>query len=167
MNKIQVNHTPDFMKGVTIAFAFLWVILIFIVCGIIPKFHVLLSLGFLLVIIGISCYIDSRKTTVEYDTEKIHWKWLWFDYTVNFEDMESFYYTIVSKQTRGGYIRRFEIGFNVKNRELKLNDELDTDEIESAVNGVTDDIKLLQMYKFIEDIYPKKAEGFIKTSETY
>ena len=90
MKKIQVSHTPDFMKGVAITFAFLWVIFLFIVCDIIPKFHVLLSLGFLLLIIGISCYIDSRKTTVEYDTEKIHWKWLWFNYRVNFEDMDYF-----------------------------------------------------------------------------
>ena len=76
MNTIQVNHTPDFMKGVAITFVFLWVIFIFIVYDIIPKFAMLLSIGFLLLIIGISCYIDSRKTTVEYDTEKIHWKWL-------------------------------------------------------------------------------------------
>lgn len=167
MNKIQVNHTPDFMKGVAIFFAFLWVIFIFIVCGIIPKFAMLLSLGFLLLIIGISCYIDSRKTTVEYDTEKIHWKWLWFEYTINFEDMKSFYYTIVSERTRGGYIRRFELIFWLKDGELKLNDELRTEDIESAINGITDDIELLQLYKFIENIYPKKAEGFIKTSETY
>lgn len=165
MNKIQVNHAPDFIKGIAIFLMVLWVIFIFSVYYIIPKFAMLLSMGFLFLIIGIGFYIDSKKNTVEYDTEKIRWKWLWFEYTVNFEDMESFYYTIVSKRTRGGYIRRFEIGFNVKNRELKLNDELDTDEIESAVNGVTDDIKLLQMYKFIEDIYPEKAEGFVKTSE--
>ncbi len=165
MNKIQVNYAPDFIKGIAIFLTVLWVIFMLSVCYIIPKFAMLLSMGFLFLIIGIGFYIDSRKTTVEYDTEKIRWKWLWFEYTVNFEDMESFYYTIVSERTRGGYIRRFEIGFNVKNTELKLNDELGTDDIESAVNGVTDDIMLLQVYKFIENICPEKAEGFVKTSE--
>lgn len=167
MNKIQVSHTPDFMKEVTIAFAFLWVIFIFSVCSLVPDFAIFLSLGFLLLIIGISCYIDSKKTTVEYNTEKIHWKWLWFDYTVNFEDMKSFYYTIVSERTRGGYIRRFELIFWLKDSELKLNDELKTEDIESAINGITDDIELLQLYKFIENIYPEKAEGFTKTNDIY
>ena len=82
---------------------------------------------------------------------------------VNFEDMDSFYYTIVSERIRGGYIRRFEIGFNVKNSELKLNDELKTEDIESSVNGTPDNIKLMQLYKFIENICPEKSEGFIKT----
>ncbi|MDE5618961.1 MAG: hypothetical protein K2I80_00330 [Ruminococcus sp.] len=72
--------------------------------------------------------------------------------------------TIVSKRTRYGYYRRFELIFYVKNTELKLNDELKTEDIESSVNGTPDNIKLMQLYKFIENICPEKSEGFIKTN---
>ncbi len=65
MKKIQVNHTPNFMKQVTIASVFLWIIFTFSVCYIIPKSSLLLSLGLLLFIIGIAFYMDSRKTTLE------------------------------------------------------------------------------------------------------
>lgn len=163
MKKIQVNHTPDFMKGVAIACACLWVIFTFYVCDIIPKFAMLLSIGLLLLIVGVASCIDYRKTTVEYDTEKLHWKWLWLNYTINFEDMDSFYYTIISERTRYGYIRHFEIGFNVKNSKLRLNDRLKTEDIENSISGTPNNIKLMELYKFIENIYPEKSEGFIKT----
>ncbi len=165
MKKIQVNHTPNFMKQVTIASVFLWIVFTFSVCYIIPKFSLLLSLGLLLFIIGIAFYMDSRKTTVEYDTEKLHWKWLWINYTVNFKDLNSVHYTIVSERTRYGYFRYFELVFKIKDHEFKLNDKLKTEDIENSINGSSDNIKLMQLYRFIENIYPEKSKGFVKTGD--
>lgn len=162
MEKIQVNHSPaSYAKKFAITFLFLWVIFTLIVIN--TKYNILLSSGFLFIIIGIAIYIDYKKTTVEYDTEKIQWKWLWFEYTVNFKDMTSFYYTIISERTRGGYVRHFEICFIVKNNEFKLNDLIKTEDIENSINGTPDNIHLMKLFKFIENIYPEKSEGFKRT----
>lgn len=164
MKKIEVHHTPDFMKEVIIACVALWIVSVFFICYAVQEIIALfLSLGILFSIIGFAYYIDDRKTVVEYDTEKIRWKWLWCTYTVNFKEMESVHYTIVSEYARYGYIRHFEIVFKVKDNELKLNDNLKTEDIESSVNGTPDDIKLMQLYKFIENVCPEKSKGFIKS----
>lgn len=165
MKKIQVNHTPNFIKQVAIASVFLWIIFTFFVCYIIPKSSLLLSLGLLLFIIGIAFYMDSRKTTVEYDTEKLNWKWLWINYTVNFKNLNSVHYTIVSERMRYGCFRYFELVFKIKDYEFKLNDKLKTEDIENSINGSSDNIKLMELYRFIENIYPEKSKGFVKTGD--
>ena len=167
MNKIQVNHTPDFIKGLAIAFAFLWIISTFIICYTMAKLiAVFLSITILLIIIGVGWCIDYRKTTVEYDAEKIHWKWLWLDYKVNFSDIDSVNYTIIHQRTRYGYNHRFEIVFQLKDcTQSRLNDSLESEDIENCINDNSDNIKLMKLYKFIENIYPEKSGGFIKTSD--
>ncbi|MDE5557220.1 MAG: hypothetical protein K2J32_05935 [Ruminococcus sp.] len=170
MKKLEVNHTPDFIRDIAIALAILWIILIFIICSaIISKLIAMfLSITILLIIIGVGWYIDSRKTIVEYDTEKIKWKWLWLEYTANFSEIDSVYYTIVHERTRYGYNHRFEIVFYLKNStELRLNDRLQSEDIDNCINGITDDIKLMQLYKFIENIYPEKCSGFVKDNDIY
>lgn len=97
----------------------------------------------LFIIAGIDGYIESRKTTVEYGAEKVHWKWLWLDYTVNFSDVKSVHYTIIHKRTRDGYKHRFEI-----------------ENIDNCINGKSNDVKLMQLYKFIKNICPEKSKGF-------
>lgn len=163
MNKIEVNHTPDFMNGLTILLTLLWGVFTFCACFIASEIALMLSMGFLFVIIGIALFVDFRKTIVEYDTQKIHWKWLCLDYTLNFADIDSFYYTIVSERTRYGYNRRFEVVFKVNDETLRLNDRLKTEDIENSISGNSGNIKLMQLYKFIENICPEKSEDFIKT----
>ncbi|MCM1505549.1 MAG: hypothetical protein NC177_00215 [Ruminococcus flavefaciens] len=165
MKEIEVNHTPDFMKWVAIAMFILWIISTVIICyNTSEAIALLLSLGILIAIIGIAFYIDCTKTVIEYDEEKIRWKWIWITYKVNFKEMESVHYTITSERTRyGGYIRRFEIVFKVNDDELRLNDNLKIEDIENSINGTPDDIKLMELYKFIESVCPEKSKGFIKT----
>lgn len=166
MKKIQVNHTPDFIKPIAITITFLWIISVIIISYLMSSgIAFFLSMVILFLILSIACYIDYKKTTVEYDTEKIHWKWLFFDYTVNLKDMEFVHYTIISERTRYGYTRHFEIVFKVKDSELRLNDHLKTEDIENCINGTPDNIKLMQLYKFIENIYPEKSSGFLRTNE--
>ena len=95
---------------------------------------------------------------------KIHWKWLWFSYTVHFNEMESVYYTITTQRTRYGDIRRFEIRFRFKDNEMKLNDLIQTEDIENCIRGKADEMQLMQLYKFIENVCPDKSKGFVKTS---
>ena len=169
MKKFEVTHTPDFIRDIAIALAILWIILMFIICSAIMSklIAVFLSIAILLIIIGIGWYIDSRKTIVEYDSDKIKWKWLWIDYTANFSDVDSVHYTIVHERTRYGYNRRFEIVFCLTDStELRLNDRLESDDIDNCINGMTDDIKLMQLYRFIENVCPEKCTGFIK-NDTY
>ena len=119
-----------------------------------------------MLILGVSWYIDCRKTIVEYDTEKVHWKWLWIDYTANFSDINSVHYTIVHERTRYGYNHRFEIVFYLKNsKELQLNDRLQSEDIDNCINGITDNIRLMKLYRFIENVYPEKCSGFVKTND--
>lgn len=164
MKEIKVNHTPDFMKPVAIAMIILWVISTVIICYNTSEVTAMfLSMGILMAILGVAVYIDCTKTIVEYNTETIRWKWLFLTYEVNFKEMESVHYTIVSERTRYGYNRHFEIVFKVKDNELQLNNKLNTEDIENSINGTPEDIKLMQLYKFIEGICPEKCSGFVKT----
>lgn len=170
MKKFEVTHTPDFIRDIAIALAILWIILMFIICSaIISKLiAVFLSIAILLIIIGIGWYIDSRKTIVEYDTEKVHWKWLWLEYTADFSDLNSVCYTVIHERTRYGYNRRFEIVFCLTDStELRLNDRLESDDIDNSINGTPDNIKLMQLYRFIENIYPEKCSGFVKSNNIF
>ncbi len=163
MKKIEVNHKPEFLNEIAISLSILWVISLFIICSLMAKLMaVFLSLTILLIIIGIGVYIDSRKTIVEYDTEKVCWKWWGLTYTVNFSDLESVHYTIIHKRTRYDYSGRFEIVFKVEDDELRLSDDLTTENIDNCINGNTDNIKLMELYKFIENVCPEKSKGFIK-----
>lgn len=164
MKKIQVNHTPDFIRDIAIALSVLWIIFLFLICSLMAKgIAVFLSLALLLIIIGIGWYIDCKETIVEYNAEKVHWKWLWIDYTANFSDIDYVHYTIIHERTRYGYNRRFEIVFSLKNSKgLRLNDRLQSEDIDNCINGNPDNIELMQLYRFIENICPEKAQGFIK-----
>ncbi|MDE6832718.1 MAG: hypothetical protein K2J39_00495 [Ruminococcus sp.] len=168
MKKLEVNHTPEFSRDIAIALSVLWLILMFIICCIMTKLiAVFLSIVILLIIIGIGWYIDSRKTTVEYDTNKVKWKWLFLEYTADFNKVDSVHYTIVHERTRYGYTHRFEIVFQLTDSmELRLNDRLELNDIDNSINGVPDNIKLMQLYRFIENVYPEKCTGFIK-NDTY
>lgn len=162
MKKIQVIHTPDFVKGIDISLVVLWVMSIFLICSLTTKkISILLSLTILLIIFGVSWYIDCKETIVEYNAEKVHWKWLWIDYTANFSDIDYVHYTIIHERTRYGYNRRFEIVFSLKNSKgLRLNDRLQSEDIDNCINGNPDNIKLMQLYRFIEKFYPEKTIGF-------
>ncbi|MDE6832717.1 MAG: hypothetical protein K2J39_00490 [Ruminococcus sp.] len=112
-----------------------------------------------MIIFVIGCYIASRPTTVEYGAEKIYWKWLWYDNTVNFGDVKSVHYKVIHERTRYGYNHRFEIVFRLKNgTTLRLNDTLELEDIDNSIDGTTDDIKLMQLYRFIEKLYPEKIK---------
>lgn len=164
MKKIEVNHTPDFMHGFAIAVSFLWILMTIVFAYTFEyAITLMLSIGLFLTVIALAFFIDCKKTIVEYDTQTIRWKWLWLTYTVNLNDMESVHYTITSERTRYGYNRHFEIVFKVKDDELRLNDRLETEDIENSINGTPDNIKLMQLYKFIESICPTNSKGFIKT----
>ena len=63
------------------------------------------------------------------------------------------------------YFRYFELVFKIKDHEFKLNDKLKTEDIENSINGSSDNIKLMQLYRFIENIYTEKSKGFVKTGD--
>ncbi len=165
MKTIAVKYTPDFMNAAAVSIFIVWIVLTVVICSVMDQFlAVLLLLVNLFGMIGICFYLDGIKTIVEYDTEKIHWKWLWFSYTVHFNEMESVYYTITTQRTRYDDIRRFEIRFCIKDNEMKLNDLIQTEDIENCIHGKADEMQLMQLYKFIENVCPEKSKGFVKTS---
>ena len=164
MKKIEVTHSPNFVKAITIALFLFWIIATVVFGNIFAKntaLTLLLSAGLMAAVVLIVAFLSCAKTTVEYDTEKIRWKWLWLKYTVNYNEMDSVYYTVVSQFARYGYDRRLEIVFTVKNMELKLNDRIETEDIENCISG-TSDFRLIMLYKFIESVCPEKAKGFVR-----
>ncbi len=166
MKKFKVSHTPYFIKPITIALTLFWIVAVIVLCNTLAENQALLLLVvLLLVILLIIAFLSLVKTTVEYDTEKIRWKWLRLKYTVNFNEMDSVYYTVVSESTRYGYNRRLEIVFRVKDMELKLNDRIETEDIENCINGRVSDVRLMTLYKFIENICPEKAKGFVRSED--
>ncbi|MDE6035102.1 MAG: hypothetical protein K2G36_04250 [Ruminococcus sp.] len=163
MKKFEINNKPTFFGIIVNVLTALWTITFTMGCSIIAVLVsdtvAFISGGILLIILVIGCYIASRTTTVEYGAEKIYWKWLWYDNTVNFSDVKSVRYTIIHERTRYGYNHRFEIVFNLKNgTTLRLNDTIELEDIDNSINGTTDDIKLMQLYKFIEKLYPEKTK---------
>ena len=165
MEKIYVKHDPDFMNTAAISaisIVILWLISVFAVYHFTVEFAMLLSMLSLFILLSICYFLSAIKTVVEYDTEKVRWKWLWLEYTVDLDKMESVHYTIASKFTRYGCIRRFEIVFKTKDRELRLNDLIKKEDLEKYIEGKYDDIKLMRLYKFIESACPEKSKGFYK-----
>ena len=185
MKKIEVNHKPYFADAIIIAICVLWLILLLPMTihfggelamtakSPTEKDSILAFAGFfpfviLFIIAGIEMYIDIRKTTVEYDTDKVKWKWLWLNYTINFSDLYSVNYRIVHKRKRyGGYTHRFEIVFHIKNGTIRLNDRIFAEDIDNIINGTPDNIRLMQLYRFIEAVCPGKCTGFVKNYDIF
>lgn len=184
MKKLEVKYKPYFVDVIIIAICVLWLISIPIIGNqgaelamtaespmkedSIIKMAASLPFIILFIIWIVDVYIENRKTTVEYGAEKVHWKWLWINYTVNFSDVDSVHYTIIHKRTRYSYNHRFEIIFHLKNGSTSiLNDSLESEGIDSFIEGTNNDIKLMQLYKFIENIYPEKCSGFVKDNDIY
>ena len=166
MKKIEVNHRPNFVKPITIALVLFWIVAAIVLINTLEEIQALaLLLLILLAVWLIIAVMTCVWTTIEYDSEKISWKWLWLRYTVNFNEMDSVYYTVVSEFTRVGYNSRLEIVFKVKDMELKLNDRIETEDIENCINGRSSDVRLMTLYKFIENICPEKAKGFVRADD--
>ena len=179
MKKFEVNYLPPICYVISTIVCVLWFISWFVIATICADLSisrndkdmeliaVFLPVAILMIIIFIFKCFESIQTTVEYDTDKIKWKWLRIEYTANFSDIKSVNYTIIHKRTRYGYNHRFEIVFCLKNgTTLRLSDSLELEDIDNGINGITDDIKLMQLYRFIENVYPEKCTGFIK-NDTY
>ncbi len=163
MKSFKINNESFLFSIIFKAFTVLWTISFLLICPVIKvmvnKQTAFISRVILLIIFVIGCYIASRPTTVEYGAEKIYWKWLWYDNTVNFGDVKSVHYKVIHERTRYGYNHRFEIVFRLKNgTTLRLNDTLELEDIDNSIDGTTDDIKLMQLYRFIEKLYPEKIK---------
>ncbi|MDE5557221.1 MAG: hypothetical protein K2J32_05940 [Ruminococcus sp.] len=109
----------------------------------------------------------NKKTVVEYDAEKVQWKWLWFTHTVNFNKMCSVHYTIVNRYSRVKYapyrpMPLVEIVFTMNDgKKLRLNNSL------TNINDTPNNTKFMDLYKFIENIYPEKCSGFVKSNDIF
>lgn len=167
MKRFELTQTSDFICSTAVVTSVLWVFLMF---GVFIEFPNIATIVLMLIVpiffIAVIIYCMGKKTIVEYNAEKIQWKWLRFTRTVKFNEMQYVYYTIIDRASRYGHTRRLEIVFTMNNGEkLKLADNLTTEDIENCISGTPNNIKLMQLYRFIENIYPEKAEGFTKTDD--
>ena len=129
-----------------------------------------LSIFLLLVVM----YFNRKKTVVEYNAEKVQWKYFFQSYTVKFSEISHVYCSIRYRTGRYGVQPYCELVFILKNgSRLRLNDNIFTDDIdcltediESLAEDDTDGIQLMLLYKFIEKFYPEKCARFIK-NDTY
>ncbi len=167
MKKFELTQTSDFICSTAMVISVFWVFLMLGVFIAFPNiFIIVLMLIVPIFLIAVIIYCMGKKTIVEYNVEKIQWKWLRFTRTIKFNEMQYVYYTIIDESSRYGHIRRLEIVFTMNNGEkLKLTDILTKEDIENFISGTPDNIRLMQLYKFIENIYPEKSSGFLKTSE--
>ncbi|MDE5583363.1 MAG: hypothetical protein K2J08_06640 [Ruminococcus sp.] len=169
MKKFELTQTSDFICSTVMVISVFWV---FLMLGVFIQFPNIATIVLMLIVpiflIAVIIYCMGKKTIVEYNVEKIQWKWLRFTRTVRFNEMQYVYYTIIDKSSRYGHIRRLEIVFTMNNGEkLKLTDNLTTEDIENAVNGSSKNIQLMQLYRFIENIYSEKCSGFVKANDIY
>ena len=164
MEKIKISHYPDFLDILKGTISLLWAVFTFIILIIVSDLDLcyFLSFIFFVITIIINNFLSGIKTIVEYDTETIRYKWLRFKYKINISEIKSVYYTIVNKTKSRD--RHLEIVFNVRGNILKLNDLIKPEDIENCIIGRLEDIELMKLYKFIENICPEKSKGFVKTN---
>ncbi|MBD5158977.1 MAG: hypothetical protein HDT23_01855 [Ruminococcus sp.] len=163
MKSFKINNESAFFSIIFKTFTVLWIISFLLICPVIKVFvnnqTAFIFRVILLIIFVIGCYVASRTTTVEYGAEKVHWKWLWYDNMVNFSDVKSVRYHVIHEPTRYGYTHRFEMVFRLKNGStVRLNDSLKSEDIDNIIDSTTDNIKLMQLYRFIEKLYPEKTK---------
>lgn len=161
MKKFELTQTSDFICSTTTVISILWVFFMStVLIDFTNIFTIVLTFIVPIFLIAVIIYCMGKKTIVEYNVEKIQWKWLRFTRTVKFNEMQYVYYTIIDKSSRYGHIRRLEIVFTMNNGEkLKLADNLTTEDIENCISGTPNNIRLMQLYRFIEKFYPEKAMG--------
>lgn len=161
MKKFELTQTSDSICSITVVTSIFWVLsMVFILPVFMSEVIVVLALIVPIFLIAVTVYCMNKKDVVEYNVEKIQWKWLRFTRTVKFNEMQYVYYTIIDRASRYGHTRRLEIVFTMNNGEkLKLTDNLTAEDIGNCISGTPHNIRLMQLYRFIEKFYPEKAMG--------
>ncbi|MCM1315957.1 MAG: hypothetical protein NC040_06595 [Muribaculaceae bacterium] len=170
MKKFELTYTSDLICSIATVISVFWVHLMVGVFMVFPNIATIVLMFIVpIFLIAITIYCMNKKTVVEYDAEKIQWKWLWFTHMVNFNKMCSVHYTIVNKYSRYRRPTRLvEIVFTMNDgKKLRLNNSLTIEYIESSVKDTPDNIKFMELYKFIENIYPEKCSGFVKSNNIF
>ncbi|MBR2284043.1 MAG: hypothetical protein IJ874_06450 [Ruminococcus sp.] len=110
--------------------------------------------------------LDTAKTCVEWDAEKMCITYLKCTRTIRFDDIKQVSYTVYSENRgRAGKQQRLELMFvldNADNEEYFLNDKLDDDDIGKVISG-SGSFPLMKLYSFVADNWTEKAGGYQKS----
>ena len=94
-----------------------------------------------------SVLMHFPKATLSCNGEKLDFNYLWVKNSIAISDIKAVWYSY-------------------GNREYDFSDYIDTEDILSKLDNITNcNVPLLNMYRYLADICPEKAKGYIKNDK--
>lgn len=172
MKKIRINYPPTAITvaGAVISFIFM----LPVIAAMLEKENLTQEqrtaagtwgavwLGGTVILIMASYFAE---TVVVYGRKNvIRCRWLFIIWEIDISRMKYFIYTIEPHHVRGGtaYTFNVEFAFGGKYGESRkcLRTRIDADELSECMQGSVENMRLMPLYRFVEECYPEKAMGY-------
>ena len=165
MKKLKVSYTPPLAIIISVL---IWAA---VVCAVVYFTDgIWLPIGILL---GLAAYVafSNMGTTVEFGSGSvINCKYLFYKWNINLENIENFSYSIGS-HLAGPHSYSFDVCFHYNENGVKdyykLNTKIGREDIRRCMDGESSKLEIMQIYRYVERLYPEKAKGFVQPESIF
>lgn len=114
-----------------------------------------------------SVLMHFHKATLSCSGEKLDFHYLWIKKSIALGDIKAVWYSYGRENQRYSHLGRIILCVKTfDNREYDFSDYIDTEDILSKLDNITNcNVPLLNMYRYLADICPEKAKGYIKNDK--
>lgn len=166
MRKLKVTYMPPMA---TVAALVLWICIGYIGAHFWGEFGLYIGI---LVGLAVFLVICSLGTTVQFGKGSIiNCKYLFYEWKIDLEKVETFSYSIESHLTKGGHKYSFDVRFNYNENGVedcyKLNTKIGREDIRRCMDGESSKLEIMQIYRYAERLYPEKAKGYVESESLF
>ena len=111
-----------------------------------------------------SVLMHFPKATISCNGEILDFNYLWVKNSIAISDIKAVWYSYGRENQRYSHLGRIILCVKTfDNREYDFSDYIDTEDILSKLDNITNcNVPLLNMYRYLADICPEKAKGYIR-----
>ncbi len=114
-----------------------------------------------------SVLMHFPKATLSCNGEKLDFHYLWIKNSIAISDIKAVWYSYGRENQRYSHLGRIILCVKTYDgKEQDFSDYIDTEDILSKLDNITNcNVPLLNMYRYLADICPEKAKGYIKNDK--
>ncbi len=111
-----------------------------------------------------SVLMHFPKATLSCNGEKLDFNYLWVKNSIAISDIKAVWYSYGRENQRYSHLGRIILCVKTSDgKEYDFSDYIDAEDILSKLDNITNcNVPLLNMYRYLADICPEKAKGYIR-----
>lgn len=175
MKTVYVNHKPWWI-GYLLGTAAVVLLLISFSAAMLSEAHpwrkaaAVVSVIIMIMVIIAGIIIDNSETEVKCLEDKLECRLLSARWEIDLTKLDTLSYTVTGHRSRYGSWHTvdliFRYGRDSACEEKSLEIKISSDDVGECLAGRIEKIPAMQIYRWVEELYPEKAAGYIKNRET-